>query len=406
MKFGLVGKTLKHSFSKIIHEMFLEYEYDLIEIEEKDLKNLKNNEYLGFNVTIPYKKAIIPFCDVVSDKAQKIGSVNTVIKKDGKMYGYNTDYAGFYALSKRAGINFFGKKVAILGSGGTYNTAYHVVLDNSAKEIISVSRNGRFNYNNIELWNDCEIIINTTPVGMYPDNGKAVIDVCEFQKLEGVIDVIYNPINTKLVFDAKQRGLKAQGGLYMLVYQAKEAFEIFTGKTISDDVTEKVYKKLLDSITNIVLVGMPGSGKSVAGKMLSQKTGKKLVDLDKKIEEKANMPIPEIFQKYGEDFFRKLETECAKEAGNELGKIISCGGGIVTRDENLYPLIQNGKIIRIKRDLEKLDCTGRPLSSDIEKLKKMEEIRSPMYEKFSDFTVENNGGLEDLLDNILNCINS
>lgn len=395
MKYGLIGKTLKHSYSKIIHEMFGEYNYDLVSIEEDKIPQfLENDEYSGFNVTIPYKKTIIPYCDEISPEARKIGSVNTVVKKNGKIFGYNTDYAGFLAMSKRAGIEFDGKKVAVLGSGGTYNTAFSVVKDNGAREIISVSRNGEFNYHNIEKWNDCEIIINTTPVGMYPDNGNSVISLDNFKCCEGVIDVIYNPLKTKLVHEAEKKRIKSTGGLYMLVYQAKEAFEIFTGKKTAD--ADKVYKKLKKDMTNIVFVGMPGSGKSTAGKIASAIFKRELLDIDTLIEEKAKISIPEIFDRYGEDYFRNIETECADTAGKLTGKIISCGGGIIKRSENLYPLAQNGKIIWIKRDLNLLATDGRPLSCDIDALKKMERERTPLYESFADETIENNSDIDGL----------
>lgn len=395
MKFGLIGRTLKHSYSKIIHEMFGEYQYDLVSMEEEEISGfVKNPEYRGFNITIPYKKTIMPYCESISSEAKKIGSVNTVIKKGGKLFGYNTDYSGFSAMAKRGGIEFFNKTVAILGSGGTYNTAYAVVKDSGAKEVISVSRNGKFNYDNIADWNSSQIIINTTPVGMYPNNGESIINLDDFKNLEGVIDVIYNPLKTKLVFEAEKRGLKAIGGLYMLVFQAKEAFEIFTGKKISDDKTEDIYNTLIGSMQNMVFIGMPGSGKSTAGEFLSQFYNKELLDIDDLIVKKANMSIPEIFEKFGEDYFRDLETECVKEAGRLTGKIISCGGGIIKREENLYHLAQNGKICWIKRDLKNLKTEGRPLSSDYEALVRMEQERTPKYQAFADRIIENTQDLD------------
>ena len=401
MKFGLIGRTLKHSYSKIIHEMFGVYSYDLVSIEEEEIPSfVKNPDYKGFNVTIPYKKTIIPYCESISDEAKKIGSVNTVIKKDGKLFGYNTDYAGFSAMSKRGGIDFCDKTVAILGSGGTYNTAYAVAKDFGAKEIISVSRSGKFNYNNVSDWNRCEIIINTTPVGMYPNNGDSIINLDDFKNLEGVIDVIYNPLKTKLVFEAKKRGLKAVGGLYMLVFQAKEAFEIFTGEKFSNDKTDEVYNSLIRSMENTVFIGMPGSGKSTAGKLVSEFYKKELLDIDEMIVKKAGMSIPEIFEKSGEDYFRSLETECAKEAGRLTGKVISCGGGIIKRAENLYNLAQNGKIYWIKRDLKNLATDGRPLSSDYEALIKMEKERTPKYQAFADMIIENNGDLSSFYEHL------
>lgn len=406
MKYGLIGKTLKHSYSKIIHESFGKYTYDLLSMTEDEIPSfLKNDEYAGFNVTIPYKQTIIPFCDEVSEEAKKIGSINTVVKKNGLIYGYNTDYAGFLAMSKRAGISFEGKKVAILGSGGTYKTAYSVVCDNNPKEVISVSRNGEYNYENIDRFSDCQIIINTTPVGMYPDNGSTIVDIGDFKNLEGVIDVIYNPLKTKPVLDAEKKGLKATGGLYMLVFQAKEAYELFTGTKIPDALTEKVYNDLVKQMTNLVFIGMPGSGKSVSGEIASEIFKREVLDIDALIEEKAGITIPQIFQQYGEDYFRKLETECAVEVGKKTGKIISCGGGIIKCNENLYHLAQNGKIILIKRNLEDLAKEGRPLSKDMAALKKMERERTPLYESFADYVIENNSDLYSLHKKIESLLN-
>ncbi len=402
MKFGLLGKTLKHSYSKIIHEKFGEYSYDLLSLEEEAIPSmLENPEYSGFNITIPYKKTIIPFCHKISKEAEKIGSVNTVIKKDGKLLGFNTDYAGFLAMAKRACIDFAGKKVAILGSGGTYSTAFAVASDEGAREIISVSRGGKFNYENISLWNDAEIIINTTPVGMFPNNGDSIININDFKNLEGVMDVIYNPLKTRLIYETEKKGIKATGGLYMLVFQAKEAFGIFTGKIFSDEKTEEIFQSLTKDTENIVLIGMPGCGKSTAGKFLSEYTGKELLDTDALIEEKFNMKPAEILKKYGEDHFRNIESECIRDAGKLTGKIISCGGGIVKREENFYHLKQNGKILFIKRDLKSLATDGRPLSSSFDALLKMEKERIPLYEALKDITIENNDDLSSFKEKLI-----
>lgn len=391
MKYALIGKTLAHSYSKIIHEAMGEYEYDLVPLLEDEVRDFALNcPYGGFNVTIPYKQTIMPFCDYISPQALKIGSVNTVLKKDGKLYGYNTDYDGFEALSKRGGIDFKNKKVAILGSGGTYLTAKAVATDCGAKEIISVSRNGEFNYGNINAWNDCDIIINTTPVGMYPKNGESIISLDDFPKCRGVIDVIYNPYKTRLIFEAEQRGIPAIGGLYMLVYQAKRAFEIFLGKELSLEKTEEIFKKLRRDMTNIIIVGMPGSGKSTLGKLIAKETGREFIDTDEEIVKEAKMTISEIFEKYGEGHFRSLESEIALKCGSLSGKVIATGGGIVTVPQNLYSLKQNSTIYYIKRDTDKLSMKGRPLSTDRERLYKMEKERAPLYERFSDKIIDNN----------------
>ena len=270
MKFALIGEKLSHSFSKTIHEAMGKYEYDLVPLKKDELETfIENPEYKGFNVTIPYKKDIMFLCDCLAPSAVKIGSVNTVIKRDGRLYGYNTDYDGFLALAKRNNIDFKNKKVAVLGSGGTSLTVKAVCSDLGAREIITVSRNGEYSYDNIFSWQDAEIIVNTTPVGMYPDNGKSLISLKDFPDCQGVLDVVYNPLKTKLVFEAEELNIPACGGLYMLVYQAKKAFEIFTGEELSDQKADEIYQNLLKSIQNIILIGMPGCGKSTLGKKIA-----------------------------------------------------------------------------------------------------------------------------------------
>lgn len=395
MKYALIGEKLSHSFSKIIHEAFGKYKYDLISLPLDDLEKFtNNNEYDGFNVTIPYKKSIMQFCDYISPSAQKIGCVNTVHKINGKLYAYNTDFDGFKANAKRGGIDFSGKKIAILGSGGTSLTAKAVATDQGAREIIIVSRKGAYSYDNIELWNDCEIIINTTPVGMFPDNGKSPLNLKDFPNCQGVIDVIYNPIKTKLVFDAESLGITGINGLYMLVYQAKSAFEIFTGEKISEDKTEEIYQNLYKDMSNIILIGMPGSGKSTLGKKIASSLNREIIDTDEEIVKLSNMTIPDIFQKYGEEYFRKIEADVARKCGGLSGKVIATGGGIVTNPNNFYSLKQNGILYYVKRDINNLSTKGRPLSKDLNHLKEMEKIRAPLYEKFADKTIDNNINLK------------
>ena len=390
MKYALIGEKLSHSFSKIIHEAMGKYQYDLVSVPKGTLKDfVKTNQYDGFNVTIPYKKDIMEFCDYISPSAKKIGCVNTVKKVNGKLYGYNTDYDGFDALAKKNKINFKDKKVVILGSGGTSLTVYAVVSDSNASDIKIVSRSGKYNYENIPLWNDCQIIINTTPVGMFPHNGETPLNISDFPNCEGVLDVIYNPLTTKLVFDAKEKGISAENGLYMLVYQAKKAFEIFTEDSFTDEETDKIFADLYYKMSNIVLIGMPGSGKSTLGKKIGEITNKEFIDTDEKIVEKTGMSIPEIFEKHGEKYFREIESEIASQTGKLSGKVIATGGGIVTNNANLYHLKQNGIIYYITRELSCLDTHGRPLSKDLETLKQMEQIRKPMYEKFADKIIEN-----------------
>ncbi len=395
MKYALIGEKLSHSFSKIIHEAMGKYQYDLVSVPKGTLKDfVKTNQYDGFNVTIPYKKDIMEFCDYISPSAKKIGCVNTVKKVNGKLYGYNTDYDGFDALAKKNKINFKDKKVVILGSGGTSLTVYAVVSDSNASDIKIVSRSGKYNYENIPLWNDCQIIINTTPVGMFPHNGETPLNISDFPNCEGVLDVIYNPLTTKLVFDAKEKGISAENGLYMLVYQAKKAFEIFTEDSLSDEEADKIFTDIYKKMSNIVLIGMPGCGKSTLGKKIAQITNKEFIDTDEKIVEKTGMSIPEIFEKHGEKYFREIESEIASQTGKLSGKVIATGGGIVTIDENLYTLKQNGIIYYITRELSSLDTNGRPLSKNLETLKQMEQIRKPMYEKFADKIINNNAPID------------
>ena len=401
MKYALIGEKLSHSFSKIIHEAIGKYEYDLVSVPQGNLKDFViNNKYAGFNVTIPYKKDIMEFCDYISPSAKKIGCVNTVKKVDGKLFGYNTDYDGFDAMARKSNISFCGKKVAILGSGGTSLTVKAVVSDCGAEDIKFVSRSGKFNYENINEWKDCQIIVNTTPVGMFPCSGETPVNISDFPQCEGVLDVVYNPLTTKLVFDATQKGISSSNGLYMLVYQAKRAFEIFTDDTLSNDITNKIYVDLYKQMSNIILVGMPGCGKSTIGKQLAKALNKQFVDADAEITLDAQMNIPEIFAKFGEDGFRRIETQVLNKIGQMSNLVIATGGGCVTREEN-YPLLhQNGTICWIKRDIDALPKAGRPLSQ-AGNLAQMYAYRKPLYAQFADITVENSGTVAEVVQNIV-----
>ena len=398
MKYALIGKTLSHSYSKIIHRSFGKYDYELVPLKENDVSNfVEKSLYDGFNVTIPYKKTIMGFCDYICPKAQKIGCVNTVVKRNGKLCGYNTDYDGFSALAKKAGISFKNKRVAILGSGGTFLTAKAVALDEGASEIIPVSRNGKFNYDNQKLWQEVQIIVNTTPVGMFQNNGETLLNIKDFQNLQGVIDVIYNPNKTKLVYEAEKLGIHATGGLYMLVYQAKCAYEIFLDSKLDDSKTDEVYLNLNKAMTNIVLIGMPGCGKSTIGKKIAEITGKEFIDTDNEIIKKVGMSIPEIFERKGEEYFRKLEAEVAMDVGKLQNTVIATGGGIIKTPENEYSLKQNGKIYHIIRDINSLDTKGRPLSTNIEGIKEMEKERMPIYKKWADETIYNDKDINNFI---------
>ena len=391
MKSGLLGRKLGHSYSPQIHALMGAYSYELFEREPEEIGDfVRNGDYTGINVTIPYKKDVIPYLDELSPMAKRMGAVNTIVRReDGSLYGHNTDYFGFSSMVQRSGITVCGKKVLVLGSGGASNTAVKVLQDMGANVII-VSRSGENNYNNLFLHRDASVIVNTTPVGMYPNTGVAALDLKEFPHLEGVLDMIYNPARTQLILDAENLQLPHENGLWMLVAQAKEAAEYFGKKALDDSIIATVHKKLTAKMQNIVLIGMPGCGKSTIGALLAQKTGRPLVDADKKIVELAGKTIPEIFAQDGEKCFRLWETKALEELGKQSGLVIATGGGCVTQQRN-YPLLhQNSTIFWLQRDLNLLPTDGRPLSQK-NNLSDMYKIRQPMYEYFADHIIDNNG---------------
>lgn len=401
MRCGLLGGKLGHSYSPQIHSHLGNYTYDLFEKTPAQLAEfLKYGDFSGLNVTIPYKKDVIPYCDELSDCAKKLGAVNTIVKRsDGTLLGHNSDYFGFRALLDRSGLCVSGKKVLVLGSGGASATVT-AVLHKLQALVIVVSRNGKNNYGNLSLHRDAAVIVNTTPVGMYPHTGVSPIDLGNFPHLEGVLDVIYNPAKTQLLLDAESRGLVNENGLWMLVAQAKESAEWFTGTSISNDRIAEIHAILKKQMENIVLIGMPGCGKTTLGKLIAQKLDKTFVDADIEIENLAGISIPEIFKKYGEARFRQYETTVLKELGKKSGLIIATGGGCVTRPEN-YPLLhQNGCILWIQRQTSSLPTDGRPLS-DPSKMEEMYRMRKPMYQAFSDCIVNNNGSPQETAQNIL-----
>lgn len=393
-KFGLIGKTLKHSYSKTIHGFLGDYSYELYEVAENELKNAIER-LDGFNVTIPYKTEIIKYLDVLDESAKSIGAVNTVVKKDGKTFGYNTDFYGMKYMLSHGGIDISGKHVMILGSGGTSKTAEAVCKSLGAKDVVKVSRNGEVNYSNYTLKKETQVIINTTPVGTYPDNYGCPADVSAFERLEGVADVVYNPNLTVLCFNAKARGIKAVNGLSMLVAQAKYAKDIFTDSFSDDKEIQTVYDKILKQKLNVWLIGMPGSGKTSIGKEVAKILDRDFIDVDEEIEKKAKKSIPLIFKENGEEYFRALESETIKELSMLTGKVISTGGGAVTKKENLYPLSSNGKIFWIQRDIKSLETSGRPLSKNTAALEKLYLDRKEKYALFADETVVNDGEIKD-----------
>lgn len=403
-RYGLIGKTLKHSLSPEIHKHFYDYEYSLIELNEEELKNfLTKKDFTAVNVTIPYKQAVIPYLTKIDDFAKKIGSVNTVKKeKDGTLTGYNTDYFGFSYLLKSNGINVENKKAIVLGSGGSSKTVCTVLNDLGAKSVTVISRSGENNYQNISKHFDAEIIVNTTPVGMYPDNLNVPIDLTDFNDVEAVVDIIYNPLKTKLLLDAKKLKIKYANGLSMLVAQAKMAAEIFLDKKIPDTEIERVHKILKKQTENIVLVGMPGVGKSTIAKELGKTLNRIVFDTDKVIEEKAQKTISEIFEEYGEEYFRNLEADAAKKIGKKISSVIATGGGIIKKRENFEALKQNGFVVFLNRDIDELSLSGRPLSTDRERLKEMYRERYPKYKEIADTEVLVQDKISDTVKNILN----
>lgn len=397
MKYGLIGEHLTHSFSKVIHEQIGDYVYEIKEIEPQNVDAfMRARDFCAINVTIPYKETVIPYLDYIDPSAKKIGAVNTVVNKNGKLYGYNTDYFGMMALVSKIGLDIKDKKVLVIGTGGTSKTATAVINDLGAKEIIYVSNievAGALSYDEVyKSHTDAQIIFNTSPVGMYPKNGGIPIDITKFELLEGILDVVYNPIRTNLVIKAQDKGLLAQGGLYMLGAQAVYAYEYFMDTRVDKSICDTVYNTVLKQKDNIILTGMPSSGKTTIGKILASKTGKTFVDTDDEIVKKIGMDIPSYFAKYGEKAFRDIESEVIKEVSVNNNQIIATGGGAILKEENITYLKQNGNIYFLNRDLEKLIPTSnRPLSSDIDALKKRYDERYPIYTKTADIIINGNG---------------
>ncbi len=396
MKYGCIGERLKHSFSKEIHNALADYEYELCEVEREGLFDFaKRGDFLAINVTIPYKEQIMPYLYSIDEHAAAIGAVNTVVNRDGRLYGYNTDFFGMKMLAKHAGISLAGRKVIILGTGGTSKTAFAVAKAEGAREILRVSRSGRedsVTYEELYLRHtDAEVIINTTPVGMYPDILGVPVDISRFPELCGVLDAVYNPLRTPLISEAKRRGIAAEGGLYMLVAQAVRASEIFIDTEYPLEEIERVFNKIASDKENVVLTGMPASGKSTVGRMLADMLGRSFVDTDDMIVERAGMPIKEIFARHGEAYFRDLESEAVTEAAAKTSVVIATGGGAVLREKNVHVLKENGRIYFLDRPIELLVPTdSRPLSSDRAAIEKRYKERYGIYTSTADVHI--NGG--------------
>lgn len=396
MQFGLIGEKLGHSYSKEIHNLIADYRYELREVKKEELGAfMAERDFSGINVTIPYKKSVMDYLDVISDDARKIGAVNTVVNRNGKLYGFNTDFYGLKALLIHNGVSVRNKKVLILGSGGTSDTAYNVVTELKAKEVIKVSRtkkDGFVTYDEAASHHsDADVIINATPVGMYPDDDGIPVNIDLFSSLSAVADAIYHPLRTNLVSDAENRGIKACGGLYMLVAQAVYAAALFENKKPDENLIDDVYGKILNDKRNIVLIGMPSSGKTTIGKALAARTGKRFVDTDEMIVGTTGKNIPEIFAQEGEKAFREIEKKVICDIAKYDGTVIATGGGAILDEKNVLALKRNGVIVYLDRKIDNLIATdSRPLSSNVDDLKKLYEKRKPLYEKYAEITIDDN----------------
>ncbi len=399
MKCGLLGRRLGHSYSPQIHACLGSYSYELFEKEPEELAQfLRHGDFTGINVTVPYKKAVIPFLDELSVAAARLGAVNTVIRRDGKLIGHNTDYFGFLTMVGDCGLDVSGKKVLVLGSGGASNTAVTALQELGAR-VVTISRSGENHYGNLQLHSDASIIVNTTPVGMFPHTEDTPLSLDTFPCLEGVLDVIYNPSRTRLLQEAHKRSLVTRNGLLMLVAQACEASQWFTGTPVPQENIRAIHTRLRGQMENIVLIGMPGCGKSTVGKTLAAQLNRPFVDSDQKIMELAGKSIPDIFREDGEAAFRALETQVLRELGKQSGLVIATGGGCVTRVENSPLLRCNGTLFWLQRDPEKLPTDGRPLSQ-ANSPAELYRVRRPMYEAFADHRIDNNASLQETLEEI------
>lgn len=401
-RYGLLGRHLAHSHSPILHKMIGGYDYGLFEIEPDYLAEfMDKREFAGINVTIPYKEEVIQYLDGISDLATEIGAVNTVVNRNGKLYGYNTDYFGFDYMCRKENIEFFNKKVLVLGNGGASKMVQVYLEHHKAKEVIVVSRKTKNNYADLTQWLDFDIIINTTPVGMYPNNYEQIIDLGEFCNCEAVVDLIYNPLKTKLIVQAEGLGINSATGLAMLVGQAVKAINLFIDSDIQMSKSDKVLAELETSMQNIVLIGMPGVGKSMIAKALASKLGRELVDFDTEIELNQGETISNIFAYKGEEYFREIEHKVALNFSKKQNYIIATGGGTPIFEENSAALKQNGYFVYVKGDIAKLDRANRPLSKSEEVLKQLYAKRDPIYSKIADVEIMVEDYADDTADKII-----
>ena len=402
MEYGLIGEKLSHSFSKEIHLSLASYDYQLKELTKEEVPDfIKNKKFKAINVTIPYKETVMPYLDEISDMAKKIGSVNTIVNRDGKLYGYNTDYYGFSYMITSANIQVKDKVVAVLGSGGSSKTIIETLKEKGAKSILVVSRSGEINYKNLGERKDIQIIVNASPVGMYPSNGNCLVNLDDFPLLEGVADIVYNPSITELLRRAKEKGIKFANGLSMLVAQAKKACELFIDTTIDDSKIEEIIKKVEFETKNIILVGMPGCGKTTIANQLGLLLDRTVVDLDIEFEKEYKITPAQYISTFGEQDFRAKESVIVSKFCKESKLIISTGGGAIISSTNRDAIKQNSFVVWIKRDIEKLDNKNRPLSSSIESIKMLYETRKKYYNSVADFVVENNLDIKSAADKIV-----
>ena len=405
MEYGLIGARLGHSFSREIHRKIADYHYELRELTPEGVDHLlRSRDFRAINVTIPYKETVIPYLDEISESAKKIGAVNTIVNRNGVLYGDNTDYAGAAALIRHAGVSIQGRRVLILGTGGASKTLRAVARDLGAREIAVASRHPnaqQISYDQARAF-DAEVLVNTTPVGMFPENGACPIDPDAFPSLSGAIDVIYNPLRTRLILEAQRRGVPAEGGLDMLSAQAVYASALFTGAAADETLIERAYREVLLEKENVVLIGMPSCGKTTVGRALSKMTGRPLLDTDEAIVARAGRSIPEIFESDGEAAFRALEREAVEEAARSSGAIIATGGGAAIDPRNVNALRQNGRLFFLDRPLEKLNVTpDRPLSRSSIALKQRFSERYPIYTAVCDARIPVIGMPEDVAAQVL-----
>lgn len=405
LRCGLLGQKLGHSYSPAIHSLLGDYEYKLYEVQPEDVEAfLRSDAFDALNVTIPYKKTAAALCDELSETAAAIGSANTLVRRaDGTLFGDNTDVYGFEEMLRRADISPEGKKVLVLGSGGASVAVTYALRRQKAREVVIISRTGENNYTNLSRHKDADLIVNATPVGMYPDCGETLLDLTEFPACDAVVDIIYNPVRTALLLQAEKLGLRTAGGLTMLAAQAVRSAERFTGAAISDDAIDRAVRYVSSQTMNIVIVGMPGSGKTSVSEALGKMLSRRVADTDAQVTLDTGETPEQIILSRGESAFRAVETEAVRHCGASFGTIIATGGGVPLREENYAPLHQNGIIFWLQRDLNKLAREGRPLSQSAD-MQALYNAREPRYRRFADFVIDNNRRIEDAAQDILKVI--